>query len=163
MLRGRCSPRGAIALNNRQWCMIHQASRRLARLTEKLTCGKPRIDIRKNLSQKIMNYKNAKYSTVIIAGISGLLIALVYVGLEILTENPEATNSISVWHTPLIWLLASIFFYLIFYAVGIVRGGNVKERLIPFSLCVVGAILLALFWVYPMISGLMQCFGGSGC
>ena len=112
---------------------------------------------------KFMNYKNMKNSTGIIAGITGLLFALLYVGLEILTENPEATNSISIWHTPLIWLLASIFFYLIFYAVGIVRGGKVKERMITFSLCVVGAILLALFWVYTMISGLMQCFRGSGC
>ena len=110
-----------------------------------------------------MNYNNAKNSTGITAGITGLLFALVYVGLEILTENPQATNSISIWHTPLIWLLASILFYLIFYAVGIVRGGKVKERTITFSLSVAGAILLALFWLYPMISGLMQCFGGSGC
>jgi len=121
------------------------------------------IKIRKDLSQKIMNYKNAKTSTGIIAGITGLLFALVFVGLEILTENPQATNSISIWHTPLIWLLASIFFYLIFYAVGIVRRGKVKERMITFSLCVVAAVILALFWVYPMISGLIQCFGGSGC
>ena len=110
-----------------------------------------------------MNYKNSKTSTGIIAGITGLLFALLYTGLEILTENPEATNSISIWHTPLIWLLASIFFYLIFNAVGIVRGGKVKERMITFSLYVVAAVLLALFWVYPMISGLRQCFGGSGC
>jgi glucose-6-phosphate-specific signal transduction histidine kinase len=110
-----------------------------------------------------MNFRNAKNSIGISAGFTGLLFALVYVGLEILTENPQATNSISIWHTPLIWLLASIFFYLIFYAVGIVRGGKVKERMITFSLCVVGAVLLALFWVYPMIFGLMGCFGGSGC
>ena len=108
-----------------------------------------------------MNYKNAINSTVLIAGITGLLFALLYVGLEILTENPEATNSISVWHTPLIWFLASSFFYVMFYAVGIVRGGRVKERMITFSLCLVAAILLALFWVYPMISGLMQCFRSS--
>ena len=104
-----------------------------------------------------------KNSTGIIAGSTGLLFALLYTGLEILTENPEATHSISIWHTPLIWFLASTFFYLVFYAVGKVRGGKVKERVITFGLCVVGAILLALFWVYPMISGLMQCFGGSGC
>jgi hypothetical protein len=110
-----------------------------------------------------MNYKNAKNSTGIIAGITGLLFALVYVGLEILNENPEATNSISIWHFPLIWLLAGIFFYSVFYAVGTVRGGKVKERRITFSLSVAGAVLLALFWVYPMLVGLMQCFGGSGC
>jgi cytochrome bd-type quinol oxidase subunit 2 len=110
-----------------------------------------------------MNIINAKNSTGIIAGITGLLFALVYVGLEILTENPEATNSISIWHTPLIWILASIFFYCVFYAVGTVRGGKVRKRTITFSFTVALAILLALFWVYPMISGLMQCFGGSGC
>ena len=110
-----------------------------------------------------MNIINAKNSTGIIAGITGLLFALVYVGLEILTENPEATNSISVWHFPLIWLLAGMFFYLVFYAVGTVRGGKIKERAITFSFSVAGATLLALFWVYPMLVGLMQCFGGSGC
>jgi uncharacterized membrane protein YesL len=83
-------------------------------LAQKLTCGKRRI---KNSSQKIMNYKNAKNSTGIIAGITGLLFALLYVGLEILTENSEATHSISIWHFPLIWLLAGLFFYFVFYAV----------------------------------------------
>ena len=110
-----------------------------------------------------MNIRNAKNSTGIIAGITGLLFALLYTGLEILTENPEATHSISIWHTPLIWLLASIFFCLVFYAVETVRGGKVKERTITFSFSVVGAVLLALFWVYPMLVGLMGCFGGSGC
>ena len=110
-----------------------------------------------------MKIINLESSTGIVAAITGLVFALVYTGLEILTENPEATNSISIWHTPLIWLLASILSYCVFYAVGIVRGGKVKERMITFSLCVVAAVLLALFWVYPMISGLMQCFGGSGC
>ncbi len=110
-----------------------------------------------------MNIINAKNSTGIIAGITGLLFALLYVGLEILTENPEATNSISVWHFPLIWLLAGIFFYLVFYAVGTVSRGKVKERAITFSFSVAAAALLALFWLYPMLVGLMQCFGGSGC
>ena len=110
-----------------------------------------------------MNIINAKNSTGIIAGITGLLFALLYVGLEILTENPEATNSISIWHFPLIWLLAGIFFYFVFYAVGTVRGGKVKERAITFSFSVAVAALLALFWVYPMLVGLMRFFGGSGC
>ena len=96
-----------------------------------------------------MNIINAKNSTGFIAGLTGLLFALAYVGLEILTENPEATNSISIWHTPLIWLLASIFFYCVFYAVRIVRGGRIKERAITFSLSVALAVLLALFWLYP--------------
>jgi hypothetical protein len=51
----------------------------------------------------------------------------------------------------------------VFYAVGTVRRGKVKERMVTFSLSVAGAVLLALFWVYPMLVGLMQCFGGSGC
>jgi hypothetical protein len=110
-----------------------------------------------------MNFINAKNSTGIIAAMTGLIFALVYVGLEILTENPEATNSISVWHFPLIWLLAGILSYLVFYAVGTVRGGKVKERAIPFSFSVVVAALLALFWLYPMLSTLIGCFGGSGC
>jgi hypothetical protein len=110
-----------------------------------------------------MNLTNVKNSTGIIAAITGLIFALVYVGLEILTENPEATNSISVWHFPLIWLLAGILFYCVFYAVGTVRSGKVRERALPFSLSVVGAAFLALFWLYPMLAYLMGCFGGSGC
>src|SRR5262245_45831861 len=106
-----------------------------------------------------MNIKKAKNSTFIIAGITGLLFALLYTGLEILTENPKATQSISIWHTPLIWLLASILCYLVLYAVGIVRGGKVKERMVAFSLSVAGAVLLALFWLYPMLSTLIGCFG----
>jgi len=109
-----------------------------------------------------MNIINSKSSTGIIAAITGLVFALVYTGLEILTENPEATNSISIWHTPLIWLLASILFYCVFFAVGTVRG-KIKERTIPFIFSVVVATLLALFWLYPMISTLMGCFGGNGC
>ena len=110
-----------------------------------------------------MNYKNAKNSLGIIAGITGLLFALVYVGLEILTENPEATHSISIWHFPLIWLLAGIFFYSMFYAVRTIRGGKVRERAVTFSFSVAGAALLGLFWLYPMLASLMGCFGGSGC
>ncbi len=110
-----------------------------------------------------MNDKNAKYSTGIIAGITGLLFALLYVGLEILTENPEATHSISIWHFPLIWLLAGIFSYCVFYAVGTVRGGKAKERTVTFILSVAVAALLGLFWLFPMLASLMQCFGGSGC
>ena len=110
-----------------------------------------------------MNFKNAKNSTVIPAAITGLLFALVYVGLEILTENPEATHSISIWHFPLIWLLAGILFYLVFFAVKIVRDGKVKERKAAFSISVAVAVLLALFWLYPMLASLMGCFGGSGC
>jgi hypothetical protein len=110
-----------------------------------------------------MKIINAKNSTSLMAGITGLVFALVYTGLEILNENPQATNSISIWHTPLIWLLASIFFYCVFYAVGAVRGGRVKERMMAFSLSVAVAVLLGLFWLYPMISTLIGCFGGSGC
>lgn len=110
-----------------------------------------------------MNIINAKSSTGIIAAITGLLFALLYVGLEILTENPDATNSISVWHFPLIWLLAGILSYLVLYAVGTIRSGKVRERAIKFSISVVPAALLALFWLYPMLIGQMQCFGGSGC
>lgn len=110
-----------------------------------------------------MNHKYARNSTGIFAGIAGLLFALVYVGLEILTENPEATNSISVWHFPLIWLLAGILSYLVLYAVGTVRSGKVIERRITFSLSVFMAALLALFWLLPMLAGLLSCFGGTGC
>ena len=110
-----------------------------------------------------MNHKNAKNSTGFIPGITGLLFALLYTALEILTENPDATHSISIWHTPLIWLLAGILFYCVFYAVGTVRGGKVKERTVPFSFSIAGAVLLGLFWLYPMLASLIGCFGGSGC
>ena len=94
---------------------------------------------------------------------SGLLFALLYTGLEILTENPEGTHSISIWHTPLIWLLAGILFYCVFYVVGTIRGGKVKERTATFSISVAVAVLLAFFWLYPMLASLIGCFGGSGC
>jgi hypothetical protein len=64
--------------------------------------------------KRFMNIRNAKNSAGIMAGITGLLFALVYAGLEILTQNPQATNSISVWHFPLIWLLAGILSYSVF-------------------------------------------------
>ena len=103
------------------------------------------------------------------AGITGLLFALLYVGLEFLHEIPEGisiygdANTITVWHFPLIWLLAGILFYCVFYAVGTVRAGKVKERKVTFSISVFVAALLALFWLYPMLASLIQCFGGSGC
>jgi len=144
--------------------MIRQASRRLARLAwRKNVLAATQNQDKKEYFTKMMNRKNAKNSTGIIAGITGLLFALVYVGLEILNENPEATHSISIWHTPLIWFLASTLFYLVFHAVRTIRGGKVKERRITFSLSVAGAVLLALFWLYPMLASLIQCFGGSGC
>jgi hypothetical protein len=104
-----------------------------------------------------------KYSVTIVAGIAGLLFALLYTGLEILNENPEATHSISVWHTPLIWMLASTLIYLVLSAVGIVRAGKIKERRIAFTLSAAGAVLIALFWLFPMLATLIGCFGGSGC
>jgi len=115
-----------------------------------------------------MNIRNAKNSTAIIAGITGLLFALVYVGLEFLHEMPKGisiygdANTITVWHFPLIWLLAGILFYCVFYAVGTIRGGKVKERAITFSVSVAVAALLALYWLLPMLAGLLQSFGGSG-
>src|ERR1051325_6906553 len=115
-----------------------------------------------------MNIRKAKNSTIIIAGITGLLFALVYVGLEFLHEMPKGisiygdANTITVWHFPLIWLLAGILFYCVFYAVGIIRGGEVKERAIAFSLSAAVAVLFALFWLYPMLSVLIGCFGESG-
>lgn len=103
------------------------------------------------------------------AGITGLVFALVYVGFEFLHEMPKGisiygeANTITVWHFPLIWLLAGILFYCVFYAVRTVRGGEAKERIVTFSVSVALGALLALFWLYPMLAQLMQCFGGSGC
>jgi hypothetical protein len=113
--------------------------------------------------------RNPKNSTAIRAGLSGLLFALVYVGLEFLHEMPQGisiygdANTITVWHFPLIWLLAGILFYCVFYAVGIMRGGKVKERTVTFSFSVAVAALLALFWLFPMLAQLIQCFSRSGC
>jgi hypothetical protein len=114
-----------------------------------------------------MNIRNAKNSTGIKAGIAGLLFALVYVGLEFRNGFPEAislwgeANTITVWHFPLIWLLAGILFYCVLYAVGTIRGGKVKERAITFGFSVVVAALLALYWLLPMLAGLLQSFGAS--
>ena len=113
--------------------------------------------------------RNAKDSTGIMAGITGLLFALVYVGLEFLHEIPQRisiygeANTVTVWHFPLIWLLAGILFYCVFHAAGILRGGKVKERAITFSFSVAVAALLALFWLLPMLAELLRCFGRSGC
>ena len=103
------------------------------------------------------------------AGITGLLFALLYVGLEFLHEMPKGisiygeANTITVWHFPLIWLLAGILFYCVFYAVGTIRGGQIKERRIAFIISTAVATLLGLFWLYPMLASLIQCFGASGC
>ena len=110
-----------------------------------------------------MNIKTAMRSKGVIAGIAGLLFAIVYVGLEILNENPAATQSISIPHFPLIWLLASILFYCVFYAVRTIRAGKVRERAIRFGLSVAGAVLLALFWLFPMLAGLIGCISAGGC
>jgi hypothetical protein len=113
--------------------------------------------------------RNIKNSTGINAGIAGLLFALVYVGLEFLHEMPQGisiygdANTITVWHFPLIWLLAAILFYCVFYAVGVVRAGKVKARKVTFSVSVAVAAILALFWLLPMLAQLIQCFGASGC
>ena len=116
-----------------------------------------------------MNIRNAKNSPAILAGISGLVFALIYVGLEFLHEMPKGisiygeANTITVWHFPLIWLLAGILFYCLYYAVRTIRGGKVRERAISFSFSVAVAVLLAIFWLFPMLAGLLQCFGASGC
>jgi len=116
-----------------------------------------------------MNIRNAKNSAAIMAGITGLLFALVYVGLEFLHETPKGisiygdANTITVWHFPLIWLLAGILSYCVLFAVGTVRGGKVKERRIAFGFSVAVAAILALFWLYPMLATLVQCFSGSSC
>ena len=115
-----------------------------------------------------MNISNAKNSTGFKAGISGLIFALVYVGLEFLHEMPKGisiygdANTITVWHFPLIWVLAGILFYCVFYAVETIRDGKVKERAITFSVSVLVAALLALYWLLPMLGGLLQSFGESG-
>jgi hypothetical protein len=116
-----------------------------------------------------MNIRNARNSTTMMAGITGLVFALVYVGLEFLHEMPKGisiygeANTITVWHFPLIWLLAGILFYCVFSAVGIVRASKVKERLVAFILSVAVAGILGLFWLFPMLASLIQCFSGSGC
>ena len=103
------------------------------------------------------------------AVIAGLAFALLYVGLEFLHEMPEGisiygdANTITIWHFPLIWLLAGILFYCVLYAVGTVRGGQVKERKVTFSISLVVAAILTLFWLFPMLASLIGCFGASGC
>ena len=116
-----------------------------------------------------MDYKTSKNSIKMLAGIAGLLFALVYVGLEFLHEMPKGisiygeANTITIWHFPLIWLLASILSYSVIYAVRTVRSGKLKERKVPFIVSLAVAVLLGLFWLYPMLAQLVQCFGGRGC
>jgi hypothetical protein len=99
----------------------------------------------------------------------GISICARVCGLEFLHEMPKGisiygeANTITVWHFPLIWLLAGLLFYCVFYAVRIIRDGKTKERTVTFSVSVAVAALLALFWLYPMLAHLMQCFGRSGC
>jgi hypothetical protein len=115
-----------------------------------------------------MNIRNTINSSGVKAAIAGLLFALVYVGLEFSQGIPERisiygdANTISVWHFPLIWLLAGILFYCVFYAVGTIRGGKLKERAITFSFSVAVAALLALYWLLPMLGGLQFLGGGGG-
>ena len=99
----------------------------------------------------------------ILAVLGGFLFASVFMGLEKLAENPAATHSISIFHFPLIWLMAGLLLYTVLAAVGIARAGEVKTRLAAFSLNVIGSALIALFWLFPMVSSLIGCFGGSGC
>jgi hypothetical protein len=115
-----------------------------------------------------MNIRNAKNSTAILAGMTGLLFALVYVGLEFAQGMPERisiygeANTITVWHFPLIWLLAGILFYCVLYAARTIRAGSVKERVIPFSVSIAVAAVLALYWLLPMLAELLQSFAESG-
>jgi hypothetical protein len=107
-----------------------------------------------------MATRTANYSEARMAGIAGLLFALVYVGLEFSHGVPNAirvggdANSISIWHFPLIWLLAAVLFHCVSYAVRTVRGAKVRERAISFSFSVVAAVLLASYWLLPMVGGL---------
>ena len=116
-----------------------------------------------------MDYKTSENSIKMLAGIAGLLFALVYVGLEFLHEMPKGisiygeANTITIWHFPLIWLLAGILSYSVFYAVWTVRDGKLKERKVAFIVSLAVAALLGLFWLYPMLAQLIQCFGRSGC
>jgi hypothetical protein len=130
-----------------------------------IECG---LTAKNYFSRKGVNIRNVKNSRAIMAVIAGLLFALVYVGLEFRHGFPERiafggdANAISVWHFPVIWLLAGILFYCVFYAVGTIRGGKVKERAITFILSIVVAVLLALYWVLPMVGGLLQSFREGG-
>jgi hypothetical protein len=38
-----------------------------------------------------------------------------------------------------------------------------KSDKIRLQTMIKGTRKLGLFWLYPMLVGLMQCFGGSGC
>ncbi len=85
---------------------------------------------------------------------------LLYMGGEFAHGIPKAirvggdANSLSVWHFPVIWLIASILSYCVIYAVGIIRSGKVNKRPIPFGISVVIGLLIALYWLAPMLTGL---------
>ena len=109
-----------------------------------------------------MNILHARTSRGPIAAIAGLVFALLFTGLEMLSEDPGATQSISIWHTPLLWLLASTLIYLVLYAGGTLRAGRVRERKVTFGPSVAAAVLLALYWLFPMLAGMIRGLSGNG-
>jgi uncharacterized membrane protein len=109
-----------------------------------------------------MNIRKTKNPTAIMAGITGLLFTIVYGVIELSSSFPTKisftgeANSLSVFHYPVIWILAGILFYCVFRAVGIIRTGKIKERVRTFSICAVVAALLTLYWLLPMLVWLYE-------
>lgn len=100
-------------------------------------------------------------STAIKALATGLAFTVIYAGFEFRHFGvPDkvslggSTDTLSVFHYPLIWLLLSVMFFGAFYAVGAVRGHRVRGHRIAFGLSVLVTALILVFYAVPLVGRL---------
>jgi plastocyanin len=103
-------------------------------------------------------------STSIAAAVAGLISTVIYAGFEFhhfgvpdRVSLSGSTDTISVFHYPLIWFLLSVMFFGAFYAIGTVRGHRVRSgrgRRLTFGLSVVMSVLILIFYAVPLVSRL---------
>lgn len=92
---------------------------------------------------------------------TGLIATVVYGGFETYHFGvPDklsiagTTDSLSVFHYPLIWLLLSVMFFGAFYAIGVVRSHRLRGHRVRLSLGAVGSVLILVFYAVPLVGRL---------
>jgi len=102
-----------------------------------------------------------KRSRTIRALATGLVCTVVYGGFEFHHFGvPDklslfgSTDTLSVFHYPLIWLLLSVMFFGAFYAMDAVRGHRVRGHRVAFCLSVLGTLLILVFYARPLVGKL---------